>query len=170
MRFSEETPGAAGQRQVNLAFGIELLQRDSASEAEDIFARVFSATVSGLGCETSRTFFEDNYIIIDFPRTPERPEKAPIGSITCIENSSGTDCGIIIDIRADGLLESLMVLSPYPVDFAGETELFATLALSFALHPEDGNNGEHVVENMLNGPPRPILRVELSDGGAPSRT
>lgn len=162
-RFAMEANEApvVGERQVSLVFGIASLRRDQeAADGIEVFALVFSATALGIGCESAKAFFEDNYITIGFAGAGSAQK---IGQISCLENSTGSDCGVIVELEAAGLLPAVEAMSPYPIDFEGETEPFATLRVSFSMRADDGLDGGELVDNLLNGPPRAICRVELED-------
>lgn len=163
--FSAQAAESARQahRQATLAFAIASLRRDTRSTPEELFTLVFSATVSGINSASVIGVFDDNYITIGFSELHCANEASRLGYIACVENSTGTDGGIEIQVEARGLAELLEAMSPHPVDFEGETEPFATLRLWFPMYAEDGVDGELLVENMLSEPARPLLRVELSD-------
>ncbi len=161
IRFSKEASEAAWPREAALAFAIASLQRYT--DSGEIFTVVYTAVLSSVDWSDAKNFFDDNFIGIDFSEARSGNGQPSLGGITCIGNSTGTDVGVDIVVRADGLADQLVAMSPHPVGFDGDAEPFATLRVWFPIYPEDGTDGEHLIENMLGGPPRPLVRVELSD-------
>ncbi len=165
IRFSKEALEGATQDgpQACLAIEITSLDRDRDATNGAVFAYEFSSTATGIADGRAKRVFEDNPFIICFAGPRDGQAASELGGICCIENSSQTEFGIDIEVVAAGILPAIEAMMPHPKAGAGDIEPFATLSLWFPLHAEDGPGGENLIRNMLDGPPRPLVRVELSD-------
>jgi hypothetical protein len=122
----------------------------------------FRAELSGVACPDAVGFFSDNYIGVGF-YGPDAHHDAigEFGDIFCTENSTGTDCGIEIYVRAKGLVPVVTELIGTAIGFDPDRQTIAVLRIWFPLYERDGEDHQRLIDNMLNGPGRPLLRVEL---------
>jgi hypothetical protein len=173
IRFSKQISDApaAGERWGILTFEIRYLDVFEDPEEGDVVSTLlFSATASGIADRNAKAFMEDNHIGIGFSEKIGDDEGLRLGYVSCIENSSRSDFGVDIEVRAAGLLQVLRKMSSHPLGFIPDAKPFANLQVWFPIYARDGADMEHLLDNMLNEPGRSVLRVELSEipKGAPA--
>jgi hypothetical protein len=108
---------APDERIVHLDFSVFSFHTSVDRETGLPFASAieYRAELGGVPCETARWIFDDQHMVMGFGVRPCSEPLSTVGRISYVENSTGSDGGVCIEINADSFLPVLLeVGSPEP--------------------------------------------------------